>query len=203
MAARAVRDLRRSDSVKGYVGFVKLAGLAGSLYGALMFPFFAVALYICLGSETFSRHGALAFASALGIGCGAFFGLAMAAYFQTYCRRRDRWFGAMDPREPGERVLKQGGAARFTRRRRGAGYLWLTSERLLFERYGGAPREPRLSIPLGDVTAVRPYRVLSLVPRGIEVTSAEGSKERFKVEERHDGWTEGVRRAAARAQETS
>ncbi len=181
-------------SVRNFVG---VAAVAGTLFGTVMFSFYALSLRLDLGSYGFRYFDALRFAAVLGVLSGVVFGVLMACFFHFYARQRDRWCGATDPCRSGEELIKQGGANRFSRPGGEGGYLRLTNERLLFEPFppmSGFPvlQERRgLSLPLEDIVSVQPYTIFKFIPRGLEIASADRA-ERFRVEEHHAQWAKEI-----------
>ena len=129
-----------------------------------------------------------AFGAVQGAGSGVLFGVGAGA-FASY---QDRKFASENPCAPGEDLIRHGLANHSLRLEGVGGYLYLTTERLLFRSHKSNVRNHELSIPLGDVVSVRPYLRLGLIPNGLEVVWAD-RRERFAVEDRH-GWANGIRR---------
>ena len=132
------------------------------------------------------------FGAALGLASGVLFGALMAAFVG----RQERSFALQDPRAPGEKLVKQGGANHFRRGEAVGGYLWLTDRRLLFRSHRHNLQNHELSIPLRDVEGARPYLVAGVVPTGLRVY-ASGRREHFVVGDRR-AWAAGIGAAADR-----
>jgi hypothetical protein len=157
--------------------FVKTALTTGAPFGLLMGPLFGFGFQLGV------------FGVALGALCGVLFGVCMGA-FASYQGRK---FASENPGAPGEDLIRHGVANRFLRLEGVGGYLYLTTERLLFRSHKVNVRNHELSIPLKDIVSVRPYLTAGFIPNGLEVVWAEG-RERFVVEDRH-GWADGIRGA--------
>lgn len=93
------------------------------------------------------------------------------------------------PLDPGEPILKQGGANRAGKWGNVGGWLYLTDARLVFVPQGFGSR-PAVSIPLADVVAAEPGRTLGLIPNTLRLRTAGGCV-RFVVWGRR-GWAEAI-----------
>ena len=166
-----------SNSVGSSSRFVKRALTAGVPFGLVMGLLFGFSTQLW------------AFGAVQGAGCGVVFGIGVGA-FASY---QDRKFASENPCAPGEDLIRHGLANHSLRLEGVGGYLYLTTERLLFRSHKFNVRNHELSIPLEDVVSVRPYLRVGFIPNGLEVVWAD-RRERFAVEDRH-GWANGIRGA--------
>jgi hypothetical protein len=174
-----------SNGVGPWSRFVRTAVTTGVPFGLVMGLLYFLMMSFLFG---FSSQ-LLAFGVVQGAGCGALFGVCMGA-FVSYQGRK---FASENPCAPGEDLIRHGVANHFLRLEGAGGYLYLTTERLLFRSHKFNVRDHELSIPLKDVVSVRPFLTAGLIPNGLEVVRA-GRRERFAVEDRH-GWADEIRRA--------
>lgn len=150
--------------------------IAGLPFGVVMSLFFMLSSYSPASNI------------ATGVVSGALFGVGMAAFAEYQGRR----FSGHDPCAPGEELLKQGGANHRRKAEGVGGYLYLTSERLLFCSHKFNLQNHELSIPLEDISSVRPRLTAGFIPNGLEVVWGGEKKERFVVAGRRE-WARELR----------
>ena len=172
--------------------FVKTAIVTGVPFGLIMsifyvFGFSLLPLWFLFGFSLMPP----VFSVAFGMVSGVFFGVFCGA-FASYQGRK---FASENPCRPGEELVKHGSANHFLRLEGVGGYLYLTTERLLFKSHKLNIQNHELSIPLEDVTSARSSLTAGFVPNGLKVVSAN-RREHFAVEDRR-GWAEEIRKAKA------
>lgn len=167
--------------------FFKTALMMGVPYGVTMSFFFLVYSGLCMTIFGLG-YRFLAFGVAAGLISGILFGVLMAAvsYYQG------RKLASENPCVPGEELFKHGMANHGRRGEGVGGYLYLTDRRLLFKSHRFNIQNHDLSIPLEDISSVRPSLTMGLIPNGLQIFVV-GRKEHFVVSQRHD-WIEQIER---------
>lgn len=140
---------------------------------------FAVLMYPVL---LFISGGSLGSTIPVAVAAGVMFGLLIAAFVEYQHRK----FAGHDPTDPGEKLLMWGGANHWKGKESVGGYLYLTDERLVFISHKVNIQNHKLSIPLEEISSVRPCQTLVVVPNGMEVVRGQ-DKERFVIHNRR-GW---------------
>ena len=83
--------------------------------------------------------------------------------------------------EPGEQLVHAGPANHYRGVEAVGGRLVLTDRRLAFRSHGMNIQRHEASYPLATITGVAPARMRGIVPNGLVVALADGSRERFVV----------------------
>lgn len=147
--------------------FLKTVIFTGVPFGVVMSVFF------------FFRQGD-ATGVVVGLACGVLFGLALAVFVEIQHAR----FLGNNPCAPGEQIIKQGPANHFRGESVG-GWLYLTTNRVIFKPHNFNAQTQEVSIPIREITGAEPCNSLWIIPNGLRITTTKQS-ERFAVSERDD-----------------
>jgi hypothetical protein len=121
---------------------------------------------------------------------GVLFGLGLGAFVAWQARRT----AANRPSLAGESVLHEGTANHVANVESRGGWLYLTDKGLHFRAHKINVQRGPLFLALADIVDVAPARALGLIPNALTVTTMQGSREKFIVNDRN-GWIAAIRDA--------
>jgi hypothetical protein len=176
----SVGTLKHEIGPSGSTKFIKMMLLTGIPFGLFMGIFW---------SFEYGWKSAVVMGSVGGL----LFGVLMGA-FAGYQRKK---FQVETHSFPGEDLVKQGGANHFRNLEGVGGWMYLTDQRLLFRSHSMNIQRHELSIPLREISEVKPCMTFGLIPNGLEIRTADEQREKFVVEDRRD-WAKKILEAKAR-----
>jgi hypothetical protein len=168
--------------------FAKTALITGTAFGIPMGVIAGIVFGVARGFSSGVSFG-LAIAPISGLA----FGLSMAGFMAIQRRRVSQ----TRPEFTGERLLHDGPANHFLNGEGVGGWLYLTEQRLLFRSHKFNIQPHELSVPLVDISEVRPVRTAKIVPNGLRLVTRSGRDERFVVQA-HRRWCDEIIRAQTR-----
>lgn len=130
-----------------------------------------------------------------GVVAGGMFGVTIAKFASTQAKRMASSEGQSFE---GETVVVQGPANHFAKGESRGGWLTLTGTKLAFRSHGKNIQNHPVDIPLSRIMEAREARTLGIVPNGLHVLLADGTVERFVVQNRAV-WAERVRATRLKA----
>jgi hypothetical protein len=157
---------------QGTPGFIKSALVTGVPFGLVFGAVAQIPAFIVTG-------GPFYFVS-IALSSGLLFGVICSAFMRSSAVKEAVRINLPD----GETVQYSGGANHFLGVEARGGYLYLTNRNLIFQPHDFNIQTEGVSIPLEEITEVKPILSLGIVPNGVAVTTRDGAINKFVVNQR-------------------
>ncbi|MBU1239591.1 PH domain-containing protein [Myxococcota bacterium] len=127
-----------------------------------------------------------------GVFAGIAGGILFAIMLIRFQKAQAQKLSIKGPSYEGKAIIYQGAANHFIGMESRGGWLILTEKALYFKSHQHNINKSDCTVPLVDITDVKPSNTLGLIPNGITVTHSQGKTERFVVRQRKE-WMRAIR----------
>jgi phosphate/sulfate permease len=111
---------------------------------------------------------------------GLFFGIAIYFFVTSKIVKRQTQIENSDDKP----IVRSDGANHFVRGEAVGGKLYLLTDKLQFQSHNLNVQNHKLTIDIARIKDVDFYNTLGLIPNGLTITTSDGKKERFVVDNR-------------------
>jgi hypothetical protein len=122
----------------------------------------------------------------IGMGGGLIAGALFGGFMSWFMAHQTKRFLVDRPELDGAPVLCEGPANHFKGAEGVGGYLWLTTEQLLFQSHRFNVQNHECRMPLAEISEVEATKTLGIIPNGLLVRHVSGAQERFVVHKNRD-----------------
>lgn len=123
-----------------------------------------------------------------GIFTGLIFGIGISIFLQN---QKKKFKNISADVTKGKTIIMEGGANHFKGVEAVGGWLYLTSDEIIFKSHAYNVQAHQTTIPLDQVVKVKTVATLGLIPNGLLITINNGSIEKFVVNNRNN-WIEEI-----------
>lgn len=128
-----------------------------------------------------------------GIIMGFLFGIGISTFVQI---QKKKFVKIKADVTNGKTVIMDGGANHFKGTEAVGGWLYLTSEDIIFKSHGLNIQTHRTVIPLDQIIDVKAVSMLGFIPNGLQIITKSGTNEKFVVNNRKT-WVNKINGALA------